>query len=363
MSRSLSSGRSVAIVLALFLVTVSTAVHGQGSLGPQPAPLPAPIPIPVDKPYDGTISLNVDLTNINDRILNVQETIPVKPGEMILLYPQWLPGNHSPSNPVANMAGLVISANGKRIPWLRDRVDMWAFHVDVPKGVTSLELTFQYLAPVRPQQGRISNNFANLKWNAVLFYPAGYFSRRIQFAPELRLPEGWKFATALEVKSQNGSLVHFKDTTLNTLIDSPLYAGVNFKRVDLSTGPDNPVYMDVFSDKPEQLEITPEELQFHKNLVIQAQKLFNSHHYDHYDLLYSLSDSVAGQGLEHHQSSENGTRANYFTDWGAGIAGPGALAPRIHPFLERKIPPTSRLVDSQLSTSLCRMTFFGSMRA
>ena len=325
MSRSLSSSRSVAIVLALFLVTVSTAVHGQGSLGPQPAPLPAPIPIPVDKPYDGTISLNVDLTNINDRILNVQETIPVKPGEMILLYPQWLPGNHSPSNPVANMAGLVISANGKRIPWLRDRVDMWAFHVDVPKGVTSLELTFQYLAPVRPQQGRISNNFANLKWNAVLFYPAGYFSRRIQFAPELRLPEGWKFATALEVKSQNGSLVHFKDTTLNTLIDSPLYAGVNFKRVDLSTGPDNPVYMDVFSDKPEQLEITPEELQFHKNLVIQAQKLFNSHHYDHYDLLYSLSDSVAGQGLEHHQSSENGTRANYFTDWGAGIAGRALL--------------------------------------
>jgi len=325
MSRSLSSSRSVAIVLALFLVTVSTAVHGQGSLGPQPAPLPAPIPIPVDKPYDGTISLNVDLTNINDRILNVQETIPVKPGEMILLYPQWLPGNHSPSNPVANMAGLVISANGKRIPWLRDRVDMWAFHVDVPKGVTSLELTFQYLAPVRPQQGRISNNFANLKWNAVLFYPAGYFSRRVQFAPELRLPEGWKFATALEVKSQNGSLVHFKDTTLNTLIDSPLYAGVNFKRVDLSTGPDNPVYMDVFSDKPEQLEITPEELQFHKNLVIQAQKLFNSHHYDHYDLLYSLSDSVAGQGLEHHQSSENGTRANYFTDWGAGIAGRALL--------------------------------------
>jgi predicted metalloprotease with PDZ domain len=324
MSRSLLSSRSIATVLALFF-TVSAAVHGQTSPGPQPTPLPPPVPMPVDKPYDGTISLNVDLTNISDRILNVHETIPVKPGEMILLYPQWMPGTHSPSNPVANMAGLVISANGKRIPWLRDRVDMWAFHVDVPKGATSLELTFQYLAPVRPQQGRISNNFANLKWNAVLFYPAGYFSRRIQFAPELHLPDGWKFATALEVKSQGGSVVQFKDTTLNTLIDSPLYAGVNFKRVDLSTGPDNPVYMDVFSDKPEQLEITPEELQFHKNLVVQAQKLFNSHHYDHYDLLYSLSDSVAGQGLEHHQSSENGTRANYFTDWAAGIAGRALL--------------------------------------
>ena len=302
-----------------------TAAYGQNSPGPQPVTLPPPIPAPVDKPYEGTISLSVDITNIRDRILTAHETIPVKGGEITLLYPQWLPGTHSPSNPVANMAGLVVLANGRRIPWVRDRVDMWAFHIDVPKGATTLELNFQYLAPERPQQGRISNNFANVKWNAVLFYPAGYFSRRIQFAPELRLPEGWKFATALEVKSQNGNLVQFKNTTLNTLIDSPLYAGVNFKRVDISSGPDNLVYMDVFSDKPEQLEITPEQLQYHKNLVIQAQKVFNSHHYDHYDFLYSLSDSVAGQGLEHHQSSEDGTRANYFTDWAAGIQGRGLL--------------------------------------
>ena len=302
-----------------------TAAYGQNSPGPQPVTLPPPIPAPVDKPYEGTISLSVDITNIRDRILTAHETIPVKGGEITLLYPQWLPGTHSPSNPVANMAGLVVLANGRRIPWMRDRVDMWAFHIDVPKGATTLELNFQYLAPERPQQGRISNNFANVKWNAVLFYPAGYFSRRIQFAPELRLPEGWKFASALEVKSQNGNLVQFKDTALNTLIDSPLYAGVNYKRVDISSGPDNPVYMDIFSDKPEQLEITPEQLQYHKNLVIQAQKVFNSHHYDHYDFLYSLSDSVAGQGLEHHQSSEDGTRANYFTDWAAGIQGRGLL--------------------------------------
>ena len=316
--------RIPAALLAACLVL--TSAHAQSSPGPQPVALPPAVPMPVDKPYDGTITLGVDLTNITDRILNVRETVPVIPGEITLLYPQWLPGTHSPSNPVASMAGLVITANSKRVAWVRDRVDMWAFHVDVPKGATTLELSFQYLAPVRPQQGRISNKFANLKWNAVLLYPAGYFSRRIQFAPELRLPEGWKFACSLDVKSQSGNVIQFKDTTLNTLIDSPLYAGVNFKRVDLSTGPDNPVYMDVFSDKPEQLEITPEELQYHKNLVVQAQKLFNSHHYDHYDFLYSLSDSVAGQGLEHHQSSEDGTRANFFTDWAAGIQGRALLA-------------------------------------
>lgn len=317
--------RVILSALFAFCITACGVGRGQTSVGPQPVPLPAPTPMPVDKPYDGTISLSVDLTNVSDRILKVHESIPVKGGEITLLYPQWLPGTHSPSNPVANMAGLVVTANGRRIPWVRDRVDMWAFHIDVPKGATILELSFQYLAPVRPQQGRISNNFANLKWNAVLFYPAGYFSRRVPFASELRLPEGWKFATALDVKSQNGSLIQFKDTSLNTLIDSPLYAGVNFKRVDLSTGPDNPVYLNLFADKPEQLEITPEQLQFHKNLVVQAQKLFNSRHYDHYEFLFSLSDSVAGQGLEHHQSSENGTRANYFTDWAAGITGRALL--------------------------------------
>jgi predicted metalloprotease with PDZ domain len=325
MLRSLSPSSVSAAALVAFIIAINCASYSQNSAGPQPVPLPPPVPIPVDRPYEGTISLSVDLTNFADRILNVHETIPVKAGEITLLYPQWLPGTHSPSNPVAKMAGLVAVTNGKRVPWVRDRVDMWAFHIDVPKGAATLELNFQYLAPVRPQQGRISNKIADVKWNSVLFYPAGYFSRRIQFAPELRLPEGWKFATSLDTKSQNGNLIHFKDTTLNTLIDSPLYAGVNYKRVDLSTGPDNPVFLDVFSDKPEQLEITPEELRYHKNLVVQAQKLFKSRHYDHYDFLFSLSDSVAGQGLEHHQSSENGTRANYFTDWAAGIPGRGLL--------------------------------------
>jgi predicted metalloprotease with PDZ domain len=290
-----------------------------------PAPLPPPIAAPVDTPYSGTLSLNVDLTNINDRILNVHETIPVKGRQVTLLYPEWLPGTHSPSNPIGEMAGLVVTAGGNRVPWVRDRVNMYAFHVDVPAGATALDVNFQFLAPIDPKRGRISAKFADVTWNSVLLYPAGYFSRDIKFATTLRMPDGWKFACALDVKSQDGSVVQFKDTTLNTLIDSPLYAGVNFKRVDLSSAPDNLVYLDIFADKPADLEITPEELQYHKNLVVEAQKLFNSHHYDHYDFLFSVSVVVSGKGLEHHQSSEDGARANYFTDWAAGIPGRALL--------------------------------------
>jgi len=289
-------------------------------------PLPPPIVAPADTPYPGTISLLVDLTNITDRVLNVRETIPVNGREITLLYPEWLPGTHSPSGPIANMAGLVVSANGKRVDWVRDRVDVYAFHIGVPQDVKTLEVNFQYLAPLLPKEGRISSNFANLSWNTVLLYPAGYFSRRIEFSAALRLPPDWRFATALEVKSQDGNLVQFKEIPLNTLVDSPLYAGVNYKRLDLSSSADNQVYLDVFADTPAELAITPEELQFHKNLVTEAQKLFNAHHYGHYDFLFSLSDTVSGKGLEHHQSSEDGTRANYFTDWVAGVGGRALLA-------------------------------------
>lgn len=295
------------------------AASGHNSPGPQPAPMPPPIAAPADIPYPGTISLMVDATNVSDRIFDVRETIPVAGREVTLLYPEWLPGNHSPSNPIAELAGLVVRAKGERIAWKRDPVNMYAFHVDVPQGANALDVSFQYLAPIDPKRGRISERFADLKWNSVIIYPAGYFSRDITFDPALRIPPGWKYATALETVSEDGNLIHFKTTTLNTLIDSPLYAGENFKRVDLSTGPDNKVYLDVFADKPDDLEITPDELQYHKNLVIEAQKLFDSHHYDQYDFLFSVSDIVGGEGLEHHQSSEDGSAANYFTDWTANI--------------------------------------------
>jgi predicted metalloprotease with PDZ domain len=206
---------------------------------------------------------------------------------------------------------------------VRDRVSVYAFHIDIPAGVKSIDVDFQYLSPVRPAEGRIqiSDEIADLAWNDVLMYPAGHFSRDIKFATTLKLPEGWKYATALETASQAGSTIHFKDTTLNTLVDSPLYAGSHFKRLDLSTSADNKVYLDVFADAEENLAITPEELNVHKKLVEEAAKLYASHHYDHYDFLLLLSDKVGGVGLEHHQSSEDGHGSDYFTNWPGGVRG------------------------------------------
>ena len=306
---------------ALLFALAPAAVLAQ--VQPQPVPLPPPIAAPADTPYPGTIELTVDLTDNARRIAAVHEVVPVEGSELTLLYPQWIPGNHSPTGPISKLGGLVITARGRRLPWVRDRVSVYAFHVEVPAGVKSVEVDFEYLSPIKPAEGRIqiSDEIADLAWNDVLLYPSGHFSRDIPFSTTLKLPEGWKYATALETASAKGETIHFKTTPLNTLVDSPLYAGSHFKRVDLSTSAENKVFLDVFADEESDLAITPEELEVHKKLVAEAAKLYASHHYDHYDFLLLLSNKVGGVGLEHHQSSEDGHPRDYFTNWAGSVRG------------------------------------------
>ncbi|HEY0564007.1 MAG TPA: peptidase M61, partial [Terriglobales bacterium] len=311
--------------LSSLVLAVTLSAQSQPQKQPQPTPMPAPIPAPVDKPYVGPVQLTVDLTNITDRVVHTHEEIPVTSGakEMILLYPEWLPGHHNPSGPISKLAGIVTTVDGKRVQWVRDRVEVFAFHVPVSAGAKTVGVDFDYLSPLKQAEGRIeiSDAIADLAWNSSVMYPAGYFSRDIPFDTTIKLPAGWKYATALETASANSDVVKFKRTSLNTLIDSPLYAGTHYKRVDLSTSSANQVFLDVFADEDKDLEITPDELDKHKRLVAEAAKLYQSHHYNHYDFLLLLSDKVGGVGLEHHQSSEDGEHTKYFTDWESGIFG------------------------------------------
>jgi predicted metalloprotease with PDZ domain len=274
------------------------------------------VPPPQDTPYPGTLSLQVDASDTVQGIFRAHETIPVKAGAFTLLYPQWIPGDHSPTGPISMLAGLKISANGKTIPWKRDEYNVYAFHLDIPDGVSSIDVSYQYLSGRTDSEGfEITDRMMDMEWSKVTLYPAGYFSRDITFAPSVTLAHGWQLGTALETASQSGDVVTFKPVTLNNLVDSPIYAGLYFKRVDLNPGGDTPVHLDIVADAPKYLEMTPEQLKVHRALVTQAVKLFGSHHYDHYDFLFSLSDQLGGNGTEHHQSSENGLGADYFTAW------------------------------------------------
>jgi predicted metalloprotease with PDZ domain len=278
----------------------------------------ADVPVPQDVPYQGTLKITVDATDVAHRIFRVHETVPVAAaGPLTLLYPQWIPGNHSPTGPIDKMAGLVVKANGQVLPWTRDPLNVYAFHVDVPQGASSVDVTFQFLSPQDRSQGRVvmTPEMLNLQWNTVSMYPAGHYARQIQTEPSVKLPAGWQAGTALEVASKDGDTIHFKPIDYNDLVDSPIYAGKYFKRIDLDPGAKAPVHLDIVADAAKYLEIKPEQIKPFRELVQQMYKMYGAHHYDHYDFLVSLSDKMSGNGLEHHRSSEDGVSADFFTEW------------------------------------------------
>jgi predicted metalloprotease with PDZ domain len=278
----------------------------------------AEVPAPQDTPYaPGTIRIEVDATNLSQRIYQVRETIPVQAGELTLLYPQWIPGNHGPRGPIEKLAGLTFTANGQKLAWKRDPLDVYAFHLTVPAGVQAITAEYQYLTPTEGVPGgvQMAPQMLNLKWNTVLLYPAGYHSSRIDYSASVKYPAGWKAATALDVASTSGDTVTYQTVPLEILADSPVFAGRHYKVVDLAPGAKVPVRLNVFADQPAQLEAKPEHLAQHVEMVRQALKLFGAQHYDHYDFLFSLSGQMSGNGLEHQRSSENGVGTDYFVEW------------------------------------------------
>lgn len=295
---------AVALGMALSL-SVPLAAHAE-----QPAP--------VDQPYPGTLTVQVDLTDAPTRMFRVHETIPVTSGPVTLYYPKWIPGEHSPSGPIENVAGLVISANGKQLAWRRDLRDMFTLHVDVPEGASQLDLQFQFLSPgdggMFGASASSTPGLVDMEFNQVAFYPAGHYTRQIKIQPSVTLPAGWQFASALEVASRNGNTTQFKPLGFNNFVDSPLIAGAHFNRVDLAPGGKVPVHLNVIADEADQVKLNDKQIAQHRELVAQTEKLFGTHHYDHYDFLLTLSDHTGHFGLEHHQSSDDRLPADMLTD-------------------------------------------------
>ncbi len=316
--------KSTAVYCAAFSYAAHAAhaAHAAGppagaSAGPTALAPITSIEAPKDRAYPGVITLSVDASDVDRRIVRVHETLTgIGPGT-VLLYPEWLPGTHAPEGPIDRFAGLRISAEGAKVTWTRDPVEVFALRLHAPPGVKSIDIDFDYLSPTSPKVGamEISRDILLLEWNSLVLYPAGYFTRRIPIEASLTLPPAWQFGSALEVAGASGAQTQFKRTSLETFIDSPVYAGRYSSRLDLDAGAAVAVHLDLFADRPELLAVKPEQLAAYRNLVHQAYQLFGSHHYAHYDFLYSLSDQVQENGLEHHQSSEDGSAPEAFTEW------------------------------------------------
>jgi predicted metalloprotease with PDZ domain len=274
---------------------------------------------PTSQPVEiSPIRLNVDVTDAPRKILHAVETMPVTPGEHTLVYPKWIPGEHGPTGPIDDLTGIVITANGQQVPWRRDDVDMYAFHVDVPTGATELKIKLDFLATASPTGfsagASTSASLAMLSWNTVLLYPDGAKASDVMVTPSARIPQGWQYGTALTKTSGDSYDPTFETVSLEQLVDSPLLTGRYFREWPLAPEVTPKHYLDVAADGPEDLEIKPELLAGFNNLVRESGALYKSRHYGSYHFLMTLSDQAAHFGLEHHQSSDDRVPEKTFLD-------------------------------------------------
>ncbi|HKR52044.1 MAG TPA: hypothetical protein VJT72_21185 [Pseudonocardiaceae bacterium] len=281
--------RRLALLLPVLSILVPAMVHADERAAP-------------------TITLTVDATEAPRKLFRAREVIPAGPGPLTLHYPKWLPGEHGPTGPIMNLSGLTFTAGGKTLPWRRDPVDMYAFHLDVPLGATAVEVSLEFLAPT--STGGFSSGASTTShlfifyWNWMLLYPAVAHTDDLMVDAALRLPPGWKVGTGLTMKRESSGEVNFRTANLTTLVDSPVLAGEYFRTIPLSTAKP-PVEMNIAADSPAALEASPQFTDAMRKLVDEAKALFGAEHFEHYRFLFTLSDGVTNFGLEHHQSNDS----------------------------------------------------------
>ena len=302
--------------LAVLALTLGAPAFSSTLSAPKAVALSQNVPDAVDTPYPGgTMRLDIDATDVTRGIYRVTQTVPVAPGttRLTLLMPQWLPGNHGPRGPMAELVDLQFFAGGEKLSWKRDPVEVFAFHVDVPQGAGDVTAKFIHTSPIQTSEGRITmtQEMLNLQWEKMSLYPAGHYVRQIKVVPSVTIPQGWTAAAALDGVRQQGNKLTWGETSYEILVDSPIFAGKYFRKWDLGQN----VTLNVVADKAEQLDARPQQIQLHRNLVTEARLAFGANHFDRYEFLLALTDRMGGIGLEHHRSSENQLEPGAFLEW------------------------------------------------
>src|SRR5438105_4295999 len=170
------------------------------------------------------VTISLDATEAPRKIFHAHLTIPASPGTLTLYYPKWIPGEHGPTGPIQDLAGLKFTANGQVLKWRRDLLDGWTIHVDVPAGATNVEATLDFISPAGHEGiytggASATDKMTVISWNTVLLYPAGWSSDQLTYDASLRLPRGWNFGTSLQVASKSESEIKFAPVSLTMLVD------------------------------------------------------------------------------------------------------------------------------------------------
>lgn len=312
--------------MALALGLASLPASAQPTPGPVYVEPGGAVALPADRAFDGSIELHVDATDLQHRIFTVRQRIPVGTGGAVtLLYPQWEAASHGPSLTVTDLASLIVEAAGRRIPWRRDPYQPHAFHVEVPPGTSAIDVRFQMVAG----GDLLTPDIVSVPWQRLILYPAGWYARNIAVAATLALPPGLRPFTAMEVEATQGSALRFRETTLETLLDSPVLAGRYTARVPLTAPGRGEVSLDLVAPGPGDLAIPPARTAELRKLMQQMRAVFGSTPFERYEILARLNDDGASGGTEHRTSSENELPSSHFRDWPGQILSRDLIAHEI----------------------------------
>ncbi|WP_263412220.1 M61 family metallopeptidase [Terriglobus aquaticus] len=273
------------------------------------------------------IQITADLTEGYRHLYHAEIDLPVKAGPATFITPRWIPGTHAPGGPLADITGVVFTANGQTLAWRRDDVNLAEFHVEIPRGVTSIHVHLDSIT-----SNRVTRNMSVLEWERLMLYPANVPVKNIAIQPSVTVPAGWGTGTALkpvgtiptppttgvneDAHRPQASAVTTKYAVTNVeqLEDSPVITGKYFHEYTLAPEIKPAHFLDVVSDSPNDVNLRPKTLNAINNLVREADANYASHHYFEYHFLLTLSDVAGGEGLEHGQSSDNGVGEKGFSD-------------------------------------------------
>ncbi|HEX4822760.1 MAG TPA: hypothetical protein VFV19_00445 [Candidatus Polarisedimenticolaceae bacterium] len=247
--------------------------------------------------------IEVDLTTIPRRIVHADLKIPAAPGPLTLYYPKWMPGDHGPTGPIDNLAGIFFRAGGKDLAWTRGPEDMYVFKVVVPEGAGEVDVALDYLMPPEPEGNpegaSASEKLAIFNWSHVLLMPSPR-GDDVMVEADLKAPEGWTVMPVLEKKP----------VSLTTLIDSPVLAGKFTKTIAL----DPHVFVDLAADAPADLAMPETMITALKKLVRETDAVFAPRPFKDYHFLVALSSQVSRFSVEHQASSDNRFRERTLID-------------------------------------------------
>ena len=271
------------------------------------------------------IQIHADLTDAPRKLFHADVEIPVHPGPLDLITPEWIPGAHGPDGPVHDITGIRFEVDGKTIPWHRDPVNTYEYHVDIPAGATTLHAHLDNI------YSRATRTAATLEWEHLMLYPAHIPVREISIQPTVTVPAAWGIGTSLkpitpyDPQHPAGGTIKYAPTTVEMLEDSPIMTGLYFHEYALAPGVSPQHFMDVVGPTAASIEASPETIGQMSRLITESFAMYGPPHYTSYHFLILLQGAHGGGGLEHHESSDNTLQKDFFTGYKPSVGMAGLL--------------------------------------